>query len=510
MIPRDGNCKSLWQATGDEYQPKNKPLSDHYDVIIAGGGITGVSTALLLQESGKKCLLLEANNLCFGTTGGTTAHLNTLLDTTYDSISSNFGKQTAKLVAQSVKDAIELIKHNIRQYQIDCGFEETDGFLFAQTREQEKELEIIKNSTIEAGVPAAYTNTIPVAIAFSKAIQIKGQAKFVPTQYVFGLAAAFENAGGIILQKCRVTGAEEKEVVTVETNIGVFNANALIYATHIPPAVNLLHLRCVPYRSYAMAITLSDEKYPEGLIYNMYDPYNYYRSQVINGRSYLIGGGYDHKTAHEENTEKCFLQLEAHLRGNFKVKDIVYKWSSQFFEPADGLPYIGKLPGHKGNIYTATGYGGNGMIYSSVAAILLRDMVTGKPNPYQDIFNPGRIKPVAGFVNFIRHNADVAKLFAGKWFPHEDLESLTGLSKGEGKVVNYKDEKMAVYKDPEGKLHAVSPICTHLKCEVKWNVAERSWDCPCHGARYSYDGKVITGPADRDLETIVIKSLVEK
>jgi glycine/D-amino acid oxidase-like deaminating enzyme/nitrite reductase/ring-hydroxylating ferredoxin subunit len=510
MISRDGNCKSLWQANVEEYQPKNKPLGQQYDVIIAGGGITGVSTALLLQEAGKKCLLLEANNLCFGTTGGTTAHLNTLLDTTYDTISSNFSKESAKLVAQSVQEAIKLIKHNIQQYQIDCGFEDADAFLFAQTKEQEKELDKIKDSASEAGVSTAYTNAIPVAIAFSKALQIKGQAKFIPTKYVFGLATAFENAGGIILQHCRVTGAEEKEVVTVETNLGAFSAAALIYATHIPPAVNLLHLRCIPYRSYAMAVTLRDDKYPEGLIYNMYDPYNYYRSQVVNGQSYLIGGGYDHKTAHEENTEKCFLQLEAHLRGNFKVKDIVYKWSSQFFEPADGLPYIGKLPGQSGNIYTATGYGGNGMVYSSVAAILLRDIITGQDNPYRDIFNPGRIKPVAGFVNFIKHNADVAKQFAGKWFPHEDLENLTGLSKGDGKVVNYKDEKIAVYKDEEGILHAISPICTHLKCEVKWNGAESSWDCPCHGARYSIDGKVLTGPADRDLEIIEIKSLVEK
>lgn len=510
MIPRDGNAKSLWQDTIDNYVPQNQAGTEPFDVIIVGGGITGVSTALQLQMAGKKCLLLEARTLCFGTTGGTTAHLNTLMDTTYDEISKNFGKEGAKLVAASAKEAISLIQQNIRDYNIDCGFEETDAFLFAQTKEQEKELDSIKESSTEAGVSVEYTRSIPVPIAFSKAVQVTGQAKFIPTKYVHGLARAFENAGGVLLQDCRMTGAEENEGIKVETSKGAFMTSALIYATHIPPGVNLLHLRCMPYRSYAMAVTLTDENYPEGLIYDMYDPYNYYRTQVVDGKPYLIGGGFDHKTAHDGDTEKFFLELEAHLRGNFNLKEVVYKWSSQYFEPADGLPYIGKLPGQSENIYVATGFGGNGMVYSSVAALLLKKLVVKEETPYKKIYDPTRVKPVAGFVNFLKHNADVAKQFTNKWLPHEDLESLAALSRGEGKVVNYNDQKIALYKDEEGLLHAINPICTHLKCEVKWNGAETSWDCPCHGARYSFDGTVLTGPADRDMEKIELKSLVEK
>src|SRR5688572_15784841 len=511
MIKRDGECISLWQYEVSSYQPINKE-DQHavYDVIIAGGGITGISTALLLQTAGKKCILLEANNLCVGTTGGTTAHLNKLLDTPYSTISKNFSKEKAKLVAQSVKETIELIRKNIDTYQISCGFEEADAFLFAQDDKQEKELDKIKEATAEAGVIAHYADQIPVPIAFKKAIQVKGQAKFIPTLYVYGLATAFEKAGGVIVQQCRLTGAEENDTIQVETSIGSFKGNALIYATHIPPTVNLLHLRCVPYRSYAMAVTLKDNAYPKELIYDMYDPYHYYRTQEVAGQQYFIGGGCDHKTAHEENTEHCFLQLEAHLRGNFEIKEVKYKWSSQYFEPADGLPYIGQLPGHTGKIYTATGYGGNGMVYSSVAAMLLKRILLNEESPYREVYNPNRIKPVAGFVNFIKHNADVVKQFAGKWFPHEDLENLAGLAPGEGKVVNYDKHKIALYKDDEGLLHAIHPICTHLKCEVKWNAAERSWDCPCHGARYSFDGKVLTGPADTDLEILEIRSLIEK
>ena len=511
MIKRDGTCTSIWQDMATPYLSANTP-DQHavYDVIIAGGGITGISTALLLQQSGKKCIVLEANNLCFGTTGGTTAHLNTLLDTPYTTISKNFSKEKAKLVAQSVQEAIDLIRQNINDYQINCSFEEAVAFLFAQDDEQEKELEKLKEAIVDAGINTKYTEQIPVRIPFTKAIQVEGQAKFIPTRYVYGIANAFEKAGGVIMQQCRVTATEENETIQVETNCGPFTGNALIYATHIPPTVNLLHLRCIPYRSYAMAVTLRNDVYPEGLIYAMYDPYHYYRTQEMNGQKYLIGGGYDHKTAHEENTEHCFLQLESHLRGHFEIKEINYKWSSQYFEPADGLPYIGQLPGHSAKIYTATGYSGNGMVYSSVAAMLLKKILLNEESPYREVYNPNRIKPVAGFVNFIKHNADVVKQFAGKWFPHEDLENLAGLAPGEGKVVNYDNHKIALYKDDEGLLHAIHPICTHLKCEVKWNAAERSWDCPCHGARYSFDGKVLTGPADTDLEILEIRSLIEK
>jgi Rieske Fe-S protein len=258
-----------------------------------------------------------------------------------------------------------------------------------------------------------------------------------------------------------------------------------------------------------MAVILNGD-YPTDLCYDMYDPYHYYRTQVVNGQPYLIAGGYDHKTAHEPNTGKCFQQLEAHIRSIFPVKKIAYQWSSQYFEPADGLPYIGHLPGHTGNIFVATGFGGNGMVYSSVAAILLAKMIAGERTPYEKLFDPNRIKPVAGFTNFIKHNADVVKQFAGKWLPHEKLESLSGLAAGEGKVVSYENNKIALYKSPEGELHAVSPICTHLQCEVKWNGAEQSWDCPCHGARYDVDGNPITGPTDRAMEKIDVRSLVEK
>jgi len=234
----------------------------------------------------------------------------------------------------------------------------------------------------------------------------------------------------------------------------------------------------------------------------MYDPYHYIRTQKIDGKDYLIVGAEDHKTGKVQNTNECFSKLESYIKAHFKVDEIINRWSSQYFEPADTLPYIGHLPGADENIFVATGYGGNGMTYSHVAAITLRDILTNTENPYIKLFDPERVKPVAGFTSFLSHNADVAKAFVEKLLPKEKLEALTDIQFDEGKVVNYEGNTIALYKDKSGKLFAVNPSCTHMKCNVAWNKAEQSWDCPCHGSRFNINGEVLTGPATIDLENI--------
>lgn len=505
MIARDGANTSLWQNTSEPFIP-TRPLAnnENYDVVIAGGGITGVSTALLLQQAGLRCVLIEAHTLCFGTTGGTTAHLNTLLDTPYTTIADNFSKEDAALVAQAARYAIDTIKSNIEKHQIDCAFEEASAFLFSQNEKQTKELEAIRQATVDAGVSATYTDTIPGPIAFDKALEIKDQAKFHPVRYVMALAKAFEDAGGTIVQHCRVMDTANTDPLVVKTEAGDLNASWLIYTTHIPPGVNLLHLRCAPYRSYAMAVRMANDIYPAGLSYDMYDPYHYYRTQWIDGEPYLIIGGEDHKTAHAENTNMPFTKLESHIRSNFNIKDVAYRWSSQYFEPADGLPYIGHLPGNPGKILVATGFGGNGMTYSSVAARLLADIVLEKENPYIELFDPNRIKPIAGFTNFVKENVDVAMQLITGFFSKEKIHALADIAPGEGKVVQVEGHTIALYKDEAGQVHTLNSRCTHLKCTVNWSLSEKCWECPCHGARYDADGKVLTGPADMDLQKIVL------
>jgi hypothetical protein len=253
-----------------------------------------------------------------------------------------------------------------------------------------------------------------------------------------------------------------------------------------------------------MAIELEDGAYPEGPAYDMEDPYHYYRTQETNGKKYLIAGGEDHKTGHEENTEMPFSRLENYLRGIFKIKEITFKWSSQYFEAADGLAYIGHLPGAPENILVATGFGGNGMIYSHIAARVLTEKITNSPDPYDHLFDPGRVKPIAGFSSFVKENADVAASLISGLFSPRQLNDLEKMTDDTGRVVKIEDESVALYKDDSGTFFAVNPVCTHLKCVVTWNQTEKSWDCPCHGARYAIDGSVLTGPSTRNLNKIEI------
>lgn len=509
MISRDGAQISLWQESTLDYSARvNTPINKKYDVVIVGGGITGISTALELAKSGKKCIVLETHNLCYGTTGGTTAHLNTLLDTPYTVIANNFGIEKATSIAEAAFNALEHIKLNIRIHSIDCGYEDSKAYLYAIDEKQAEELTSIHDMCEDVGLETEYTDTIPVPATFTKAMVASGQGKFHPIRYVLGLANAFEEEGGHILEHCRVTGIKDEEnTVKVECDHGTIECTHVIYATHIPPEINFLHLRCAPYRSYAMAVRLASGNYPKDLAYDMEDPYHYHRTQVIDGQSYLIVGGKDHKTGKETNTDACFRQLESYIRHHYDVDSITHKWSSQYYEPADGIPYIGTLPGHSENVLVATGYGGNGMTYSAIAARVLKSIILKQADNLIDIFSPARVKPVASFKNFTRHNFDVLKEFVSKLISNGALNGLADLAPGEGKVISVEGQSIGVYKDENGSVHTVNATCTHMKCTVDWNLAEKSWDCPCHGARFSMDGEVLNGPATRDLEYINLELL---
>lgn len=502
---RDSETISVWQEIMPFLNIRKSPGDDVlYDVIIIGAGITGLTTGLLLQEAGKKCLILEAHHIGYGTTSGTTAHLNTVLDTPYPDIISKFGTENARLVAQGAREAIATIKENVDRYNIICDFEYRDGYLFAEKHEEEKILDDIYQALESVHVAASYTNTLPVPVPFTKAIKFPGQAQFHPTTYLLALTEAFQEKGGIIEEQTLVDHLEHLEGIhEVYSGTKKYRATHVVYATHIPFGVNLLHFRCAPYRSYVLGLELEDDRqYPEALAYDLQDPYHYFRTAYLNERKVLLVGGNDHKTGHNENTEHVFTALEAYARTFYNIRSVAYKWSAQYYEPADGLPYIGHLPGAAENIFVATGYSGNGMIFGTLAGRMIRDMITMGDSPYASLLSPSRIKPVAGFKNFIKENADVIKHFVADRLSVEALQEFSELSKEEGKIVKYREEKIAIYKDEYGVLKALHPVCPHAGCIVQWNSVEKSWDCPCHGARYDVDGNLLNGPATRGLRII--------
>jgi len=501
-MKRDGNKESIWQHNISNYVPVNGWEKDKtYDVLVVGGGITGITTALLLQKEGKKCILAEAHNLGFGTTGGTTAHINTFLDSSYAEIEKNFGIENAKQVATDVREAMDLIEGLINTHHIDCDFAYKTAYLLANTDKENKTLDDIKNASEHAGIVVNYTNAVPVLLPYTKALRFEFQAQFHPIKYLHGLAKIFEENGGVILQDCCVTAVEYNQHFKSETSLGKIKSETIVYATHIPPGLNILHLNCAPYRSYAAAFCLKNGLYPDALAYDLRDPYHYFRTHKIEDKDYLIVGGFDHKTGHHDNTEYIFTELEAYVQQYYDVESAAYKWSAQYYIPVDGLPYIGLLPGEE-KIYTATGYNGNGIMLGTLGAKLICKMICDKEEAGQSIYNPSRIKPVAGFAKFVKENADVVSSFIGKRLNYEKIKDLVSLAPGEAAVAEWEDRKVALYKNENGYIHMLDPICPHAKCIVTWNNAEKSWDCPCHGARYATNGDLLTGPSRKGLTQI--------
>lgn len=501
---RDGNSYSIWQDIGEDYQATNQwDKSKVYDVLIIGGGITGLTTGLLLQESGQQCVIAEAHNIGFGTTGGTTAHLNTLLDTPYSTIAKDFSEGDAQLTGAGARSAIQFIENTCAQYGIDAGFSYRPGYLLADGDEEEKELSDILEGARKANVAVSAATTAPSPLPYTKAGIFEDQAQIHSAAYLYGLAHAFEKAGGVILQHSVVADvAHPESFFEAETSFGSIKAQRVVYATHIPPGINILHFRCVPWRSYALGCTLKTDNYPDALIYDLKDPYHYFRTQEWKGQKYLIAGGFDNKTGQGENQAFNFTELEAFVRNLYDVDEIAYQWSSQYFDSADGLPYIGLLPGHD-KTYCATGFGGNGITLGTLAGMVLSDILQEKETPFEKLFDPSRVKPVAGFTEFVKHNADVVSQFIGKRFAYEKIKELAELAPGEGKLADWEGQKIALYKDEAGKVYGVDPVCPHAKCVVDWNNAEKSWDCPCHGSRFAPNGTLLTGPARKGLEPLM-------
>ena len=499
---RDGARKSIWQEEIKKFS-SNAGFNEIYDTAIVGGGITGVSTAVKLQQAGQRCIILEASNIGFGTTGGTSAHLNDFFDTTFSEAISDFGLENAQLFAEVGREAIKIIESNIQQLNINCDFEKKTAYLFALDEKQEKQLKDIVEGASKVGHEMTFTDEIPFPVPFVSAAIIPDQAQFHPIKYIKALCESFINSGGTIQEDCVCESHEEQDdIVILKTSKGEIKARNLVYATHIPPGINVLSFTNAPYRSYVTAFSLKDNNYPNALGYDLVDPYHYYRTQEIDGQTLLIAGGEDHKTGHEQDTGECFSRLENYVREHFDVDTVYYSWSSQYYEPVDGFPYIGKLPGSNGKIYAATGFRGNGMIFGTISSQIIADLIFKGENKYADLFSPSRVKPIAGFTDFVKETAAVAFDFIKDKLFKEKIESLSEVTNGEAKSVKYEGESYALYKEANGKTHLLKSSCPHTQCEVRWNSAELSWDCPCHGSRFNVNGKMLTGPTVRDLQRI--------
>lgn len=492
---RDGNNQSIWE---NEIFPHEtfKAITDKFDTVIVGAGITGISLGLELQNRGHRCLILEQGNIGFGTTGGTTAHINNFFDESYDRLISKFGEDKAQTIADNAMKVSTMVRNNVQDYNIDCDFAECKFYLFSAEKKQDKQLEKILDAHQQLDVPTREVDKIPFDISFRKAIEIDGQAQFHPLKYINALAKVFEEKGGVILTGTQVTEDDHSgENITLKTqNGGTFTCKNLVWATHIPPGINRFSMLNAPYRSYALAARLGYTPEQMAQSADLYDPYHYFRYHRSENENYLIIGGFDHKTGHEDDTHKPFEDLIQYAKENFRFEEIVSKWSAQFYVPSDGLPYIGKLPGEQ-NVYIATGYNGNGMTWSTLAAEILADTIDGIESELGEIVAPSRIEIMASAQEFVKENTDAVFHLIADQFTADKKTELEDLKAGEAKVIEHESQKVAAYRNKSGELELVSAICPHMGCAVNFNTAETTWDCPCHGSRFDTQGNLLTGPS---------------
>jgi glycine/D-amino acid oxidase-like deaminating enzyme/nitrite reductase/ring-hydroxylating ferredoxin subunit len=484
---------SLWEGTakkGSAFPPLNE--DKEADVVIIGGGITGLTTAMRLSEAGKKVVLLEAWQIGLGTTGNSTGNLYITVDEHLSVIKNKWGKDVMQAVAHSRAEAVNFIEATINKHNIDCDFYRTSFNLFLEDRNEavesffEEELEALT----EVGAEANIVGNPGLPFEVTHSLTLEGQAQFHPLKYVRALAELLKNTCEIH-EHSQVIDFDE-DLGIVKTSHGSVKAPHVIMATHTPKGVYRVHTVLGPYREHGMAAELLSDQMPRGIFWSMNKPKHSIRCFKNGNKNYVMAIGEKYKTGHGDDTSKYVEELKDYLKARFDIGPITHVWAGQQYRPADSLPYIGKQGDF---MYLLTGYASDGLTYGTLAAMIVSDMILGKANPWQDVYNLNRITPIKSFKEFFKENIDnLVQLVTGP-SETEDAKFMPAIPPGEGRIIEKDGEKLAVYKDEDGVNHVCSAVCTHLKCTVNWNPVEKSWDCPCHGSRFKTDGQVIEGPA---------------
>ncbi len=496
MIPPE----SYWMASTAKtnYQALEEDMK--VDVAIVGGGITGITSAYLLKREGVSVAVIEADKILQGTTGHTTAKITSQHSLIYNRIKNYMGEERARQYAEANEAAISTISGLIKHEGIDCDFQWEPAYTFTLTDSYIQKVADEASTAAALGLKASYAESIPLPFKVKGAVRFDDQARFHPRKYLLALAEKIEGGGSYIFEHTRVVDINEGNPCTVVTKQGKkVTAGNVIIASHFPcfDGMGFYFARMYPERSYALAVKVK-EKFPGGMYITAEDPAKSVRSQEHGNEELLIIAGEHHKTAHGTDLYKHYENLLEFAKKNYNVQELLYRWSTQDYTTLDKVPYVGRLTSKTPNIYVATGFRKWGMTNSTAAATIIRDLIVKGESPWAEVYDPSRFVPNPSITSFIAINADVAaNLIAGKVKP---VPNDINIEKGEAKAVEIEGVKMGVYRDGNGQLHTVDTTCTHLGCELKWNDAEKSWDCPCHGSRFTYEGEIIEGPAINELQ----------
>jgi len=495
-----------WESTAEilQFGPLKKSIS--VDVAVIGGGITGVTAAYLLKKAGASFALLEKGGFAGGETSHTTAHLTYVTDLRIKELARDFGLDHARAAWDAGQAAMDQIFKIVESEKIACEFAWVPGYLHAPPGEPDSEtaqrLKEDAQLAAELGFGAAYMKSIP--LMNRPGVRFSNQAKFHPRKYIAGLLAKLHGRGCHVYGQTEVSEIAE-EPLRVKANGNEVRCAHVFIATHVPLqglsgtlGATLFQTKLIPTTSYAIGAKIHKDEAPEASFWDTGDPYDYLRIDRHSGNDYAIFGGEDHKTGQISNPEERYASLEKKLHALIPGAVIDHYWSGQVIETVDGLPFIGETAPRQ---LVATGFSGNGMTLGTIGAIMARDAITGKRNPWKNLFSVDR-KKLASAWDYLKENKDYPYYMIKDRLFGAGSQSLRGIRRGQGKVVIIKGEKVAASRNDDGRLTFKSAICTHMGCLLRWNKTEKTWDCPCHGSRFDANGKVIAGPAETHLEDI--------
>lgn len=467
------------------------------DVAVIGGGIAGITAAYLLNQKGVKVAVIEADYILQGTTGHTTAKITSQHGLIYGKLLHEQGEELSSQYAQANESAIRMVKKIADAHKIDCDFSWQSAYLYTQQEKYRAQIEDEIKAARSLGIKAEFVEAINLPFQIKGAIKFPDQAQFHPLKFLKSLAKIIRENGGLIFEQTEASLIDENEVVITKAGHKI-KADRIIIASHYPffDGGGLYFSRMYQDRAYAIAIK-AKEKFPEGFYINVETPTRSLRATPHGDEELVLVVGEHHKTGQGEDTNIHYQNLLDYAHQTFTVIDTPYRWSTQDCMTIDGVPFIGNLTSRSPNIYVATGFGRWGMSNGIASGMILSDLILQDNNPWAEVFNPARIT-VPSIKSFVIQNINVAKnLLAGKL---EKLPEEVELELDEAAIIKIDGERVGVYKDEAGEIYMVDTTCTHLGCELNWNSGERSWDCPCHGSRFSYQGEVLEGPAIEPLK----------
>jgi glycine/D-amino acid oxidase-like deaminating enzyme/nitrite reductase/ring-hydroxylating ferredoxin subunit len=488
--------------------PTTEPLRADVQagVCVIGAGIAGLTTAYLLGREGKSVVVLDDGPIGGGETSRTTAHLACRIDDGLAELEEVLGLDAARLAVQSHSAAIDRMERIADEEGIDCDFVRLDAWLFLGEGQPVEKLDREFEAARRAGLAVQRHGRAPVPdLDVGPALCFARQGQFHAMKYLAGLAAAAQRHGVRIFTGTRAKQSQGGSDAHVQTEAGpVVRTGAIVVATNSPiNDVVTMHTKLAPYRTYVVAASVPEDYAPQALYWDMLDPYHYVRLQrmEVDGRRQpmMVVGGEDHKTGQAQDMDDRYGKLEEWMRQRWsKAGPVQFRWSGQVLETLDGLGYIGRNPGDEANVFIATGDSGMGMTHGTIAGLLIGDLAGGRGNPWEALYDPSRKSPRA-IRDYLAENLNVARQYAD-YVTGGDVRSVDEIQPGQGAILRRGLGKVAVYRDEQGQLHEFSAVCPHVGCIVQWNPGERTWDCPCHGSRFTALGQAVNGPTYKNLD----------